>query len=150
MLPATYLEALWLIAVTFLLTLVLRSGLAWAEQRRAWVATVDFLHGDFQSAGFLAAPVRAASDWWLEVWPVVGTALVVPTTALVVGAVVYGIRIHKAPKPEPRHRAGGAVAAFGRALVAIPRDAVWSRFSPAVDGLRLHVKPYLKKKEVRA
>lgn len=137
-LPATYLEALWLIGVTIWASGLVKSALAWGQRRRVWVETVDLLHGDFRAGGALAAPARAATDWWLQTWSVVGASLVVPTTALVVGSVVYGIRTNAPPAPRPRHRAGGgAVRAVAGSLVAIPRDAVWSRLSPAFSGLRL-------------
>jgi hypothetical protein len=138
--PAAYVEILWLLfAVTGIAQLWSDYALPWLQARRAWASTVDWLHSDFHAAGVLAAPLRAAVGLWLAAWSALNTAILVPVTAVLTAAVLYGIQTERRAAPN-RPARGGGLAAFGRALVRIPRDAVMSRVGPVLSGLRVMVR----------
>src|SRR5690606_18980670 len=109
---------------------------AWAEQRRAWVDAVALYHSTFDWAGPAAGAAQGVRDWWTGAWQVVTPALIVPTFALVVGAVVLGLRPPEQP-PPPRRRAGNLAWATVLALVDLLRGYLLSRIGIMLQVLRV-------------
>jgi hypothetical protein len=135
-LPAIYLEVLFILFSIKTIAIPIEKAQAWVPQRRAWVGLIDWMHSDFAWAGPGGSLLRPLFGWWNSVSPTVHSGLIIPLLAITTGAVVYGVKIEREPRPA-RHRAGGTVAVAARTLGSLAWRPIDSRLRPALQGLRV-------------
>lgn len=136
-----YVEAFWLLAVTFFVAELLDGVWTWVESRRAVAIVLDAWLRFLEAIGPLAGPVDTVVDTAAGVLGNLDDLVVIPLAWLTVGAVVYGQKLAELPKRKP-----GGPSVWLRLPAPVRRwttDAtapvvgdVRARFRALTDGLR--------------
>jgi hypothetical protein len=134
-LPASYLEFLWILLVILVGGAMLNDVSAWVERRRVWHSAVTWWQSEMGWLGPLAQAGQSTRDWLSGLGDAIEPVLIVPLSAVIAAAVVFGVSAAKAPRTRARHAAGPGriVAALGAPVARLLKG----RFGHLIDGARV-------------